>query len=85
MDAAMIAATTAVSANQGGGYRLKFDREEFLRLVEIARPKIIYRRGKNHLFAFDGFVMYSQRCHDQDFHDIRIIPAMEFSNYSWET
>jgi hypothetical protein len=85
MDAATMAATTAATtANQASGYRLKFNREEFLKLVEIAKPRIIYRRGKNHIFAFDGFVMYSQRCSDEDF-TAPIIPAIEFSNYSWET
>jgi hypothetical protein len=82
----MDAATTAAVAAEAhaSGYRLKFDREEFLQLVEIAKPRIIYRRGKNHLFAYDGFVMYSQKCSDEDF-KAKILHAIEFSNYSWET
>jgi len=78
--------TTAaiVAESHASGYRLKFDRDEFLKLVNIAKPRIIYRRGKNHLFAFDGFVMYSQRCRDEDF-TATIIDTIEFSNYSWET
>jgi hypothetical protein len=82
MDAATTAAVAAESHTSG--YRLKFDRAEFLKLVNIAKPHIIYRRGKNHLFAFDGFVMYSQRCSDEDF-KATIIDAIEFSNHSWET
>ena len=84
MDAAVLAATSAES-NHASGYRLKFEREEFLRLVAIAKPAIIYRRGKNHLFAYDGFVMYTQKCSDEDFREAKIIPAIEFSNYAWET
>ncbi len=81
----MDAATTAAAAeNQASGYRLKFRREEFLQLVDIAKPRLIYRRGKNHLFAFDGFVMYSQECRDEDFR-VKIIDSIEFSNYSWAT
>jgi len=77
--------TTAVTAEaHASGYRLKFDRDEFLQLVEIAKPSIIFRRGKNHLFAYLGFVMYSQKCSDKDF-KAKIIHAIEFSNYSWDT
>jgi hypothetical protein len=82
MEAATMAAVAAAESN-ASGYRLKFNREEFLQLVEIAKPRIIYRRGKNHLFAFDGFVMYSQKCSDEDF-KVKIINAIEFSNYGWE-
>ena len=82
----MDAATTAAVAAEAhaSGYRLKFDREDFLQLVDIAKPRIIYRRGKNHLFAYDGFVMYTQKCSDEDL-KAKIIHAIEFSNYSWET
>ncbi len=83
MDITMMAATA--SENHASGYRLKFEREEFLQLVEIAKPRIIYRRGKNHLFAFDGFVMYSQKCSDENFKEAKVIHAAEFSNYAWET
>ncbi|HIH88412.1 TPA: hypothetical protein HA344_04275 [Candidatus Bathyarchaeota archaeon] len=82
MEAATVAAAASADSN-ASGYRLKFNREEFLQLVEIAKPRIIYRRGKNHLFAFDGFVMYSQKCSDEDF-KVKIINTVEFSNYGWE-
>ena len=80
----MEAATAASTENAASGYRLKFRREEFLRLVDIAKPRIIYRRGKNHIFAFEGFVMYSQDCRDSDF-SAMIIDTLEFSNWSWAT
>lgn len=78
---ATIAAIEA--ATETGSYRVKFSREKFLELVRVARPKIIYRRRKNHFFAFDGFVMYSQECSDGDFPGVRIVEAMELSNYAW--
>ena len=77
------ASTTGMEA-EASSYRLKFSRKEFLKLVEIAKPHIIYRRGKNHLFAFDGFVMYSQECKNEDF-GVTILDTLEFSNYSWAT
>ncbi len=80
----MEAATAANTENAASGYRLKFRREEFLRLVDIAKPRVIYRRGKNHIFAYDGFVMYSQDCRDGDF-SATIIESIEFSNWSWAT
>jgi hypothetical protein len=82
----MLAGTTAAAAERrhASGYRLKFDREEFLKLVNLAEPSIVYKRGKNHFFAFDGFVMYSQKCGDGDF-KATIIDAVEFSNSSWDT
>jgi hypothetical protein len=81
----MLAATTAAPERRhASGYRLKFDRDEFLKLVNIAKPAIVYKRGKNHLFAFDGFVLYSQKCSDGDF-KATIIDAIEFSNSNWDT
>ncbi len=73
----------AAEAAHSSSYRLKFRKVEFLRLVDIASPRIIYRRGKNHLFAYDGFVVYCQECSDQDFR-APVIEAIEFSNYQWQ-
>ena len=75
------AATTAASQNSSS-YRVKFRRNEFLRLVEIANPGIIYHSGRMHFFAFDGFVMYTFDCDDVDFSQ-PVIDAIEFSNYMW--
>ena len=71
-----------VAAQHTGSYRVKFKREQFLELVEIAKPKIIYHRGRMHFFAHDGFVMYSLECDNNDFTH-KILEAIEFSNQVW--
>jgi hypothetical protein len=75
-----VAATAA--AQHSSSYRVKFRRREFLELVEIAKPRIIYHRGRMHFFAYDGFVMYTFECEDSDFSQ-RVLEAIEFSNYQW--
>lgn len=80
------AITPAIVAEmQASSYRVKFARAQFLELVEIAHPKIIYHRKSTHFFAFDGFVMYCQQCKDEDFPNQRVIEAIEFSNEIWST
>lgn len=78
---AMAGATVAATIN-ASSYRVKFRREEFLELVEIAKPGIIYHRGRMHFFAYDGFVMYTFQCRDEDFSQ-KVMNAIEFSNYQW--
>ena len=63
-------------------YRVKFRKEEFIRLVHMAEPKIIYRTRRIHFFAFEGFVMYTFDCEDDDFR-VPIVRAIEFSNMAW--
>lgn len=75
-------ATAATTTMQASSYRVKFRREEFLRLVDIAKPRIIYHRRRMHFFAFDGFVMYTFDCDDIDF-SRPILETIEFSNYTW--
>jgi hypothetical protein len=75
-----VAATAA--AQHSSSYRVKFRRREFLELVEIAKPRIIYHRNRMHFFAYDGFVMYTFECEDSDFSQ-RVLEAIEFSNYQW--
>lgn len=72
----------AMAAQHTSSYRVKFKRREFLELVEIAKPRIIYRRRRMHFFAFDGFVMYTFECDNSDFSQ-KIMEAIEFSNYQW--
>jgi hypothetical protein len=60
-------AAAAAAAQYTSSYRVKFERKEFLELVEIAKPRMIYRVRRIHFFAFDGFVMYSLKCEDRDF------------------
>ncbi len=83
---AVAGATTAavIAAAQTSSYRVKFRRREFLELVDIAKPEIIYKRGKNHFFAFDGFMVYSQECDDRDFGQ-KVLDSIELSNSSWQT
>ena len=79
----MAATTSAVVASQNtSSYRVKFRRQEFLELVRIAKPRIIYHRKRMHFFAFDGLVMYSFECIDSDFSQT-VIEALECSNYQW--
>ena len=75
-----VAATAA--AQHTSSYRVKFRRKEFLELVEIAKPKIIYHRKRMHFFSYDGFVMYTFACVNDDFSQ-KVLETMEFSNYQW--
>ena len=77
---AVVAAT--VVAQHTSSYRVKFRKEEFLELVEVANPKIIYQTGRTHFFAYDGFVMYTFECRDNDFKQ-KVLHAIEFSNQAW--
>ena len=78
-----IAGSTAVIAAQHtSSYRVKFRRKEFLELMEMAKPEVIYQIGRMHFFAFDGFVMYTFECEDRDFKQ-KILHAIEFSNQAW--
>ena len=61
------AAAAAAAAQHSSSYRVKFMREEFLELVRIAKPSIIYYRKRMHFFAYDGFVMYTFECENSDF------------------
>jgi hypothetical protein len=76
------AAAAAIAALHTSSYRVKFRRKEFLELVEIAEPKIIYHRRRMHFFSYDGFVMYSFECDNSDFGQ-KVIEAIEFSNEAW--
>jgi hypothetical protein len=75
-------AATAVSEMNASSYRVKFDKQNFLELVHISRPRIIYHRKNLHFFAYDGFVMYTDQCDNSDFSQ-KILDAIEFSNYQW--
>ena len=79
---AVAASTAAIAAQHTSSYRVKFRRKEFLELMEIAKPEIIYQTGRMHFFAFDGFVMYTFECQDSDFKQ-KVLHAIEFSNQAW--
>lgn len=72
-----VAAASAVSSSS---YRVKFMRGEFLELVQIAKPGLIYQTGRMHFFSHNGFVVYTFQCRDEDFSQ-RVLHAVEFSNY----
>lgn len=69
---------------QASAYRVKYTREEFLKLVKIADPQIIYRVERIHFFSYDGFVMYTFECGDEDFIGKTIIQCVEFTNTPWK-
>ena len=75
-------AAVAVAAKHTSSYRVKFRRKEFLELVEMAKPRIMYHRRRMRFFAFDGFVMYTFECEETDFKQ-KVLHAIEFSNESW--
>ncbi len=79
-----VASLAAVqAATETSSYRVKLAREEFIRLVRFARPRVIFHRRKNLFFAYGGFVVYSQECIPQDFPGQNVIEAKELSNYAW--
>jgi hypothetical protein len=78
----MAEASIAAAESEASSYRVKFDRENFLDLIRIAHPKILYRRKNMYFFAYDGFVMYCDQCQESDFTE-RILDAIEFSNSQW--
>lgn len=65
-------------------YRIKFRRTEFLEILNIAKPPRIYKVSKFYYFAFDGFIMYTKECRDDDLLGYPIIRAIEFSNVGWQ-
>jgi len=71
------AGTKAAASVTASSYRVKF-----MERVEIAKPRIIYHRGRMHFFAFDSFVMYTFQYKDEYFSQ-KGIRAIEFSNYQW--
>jgi len=79
---AEMAAIVAVAVQNTSSYRVKFQRNEFLELAEIAKPNRIYNRGKMCFFAFDDFVIYTFECKDSDFKQ-KAMHAIEFSNQAW--
>jgi len=72
----------AASAVSSSSYRVKFRRDEFLELVQLAKPRLIYQTGRMHFFSHDGFVVYTFQCREEDFAQ-KVIHAVEFSNYQW--
>lgn len=79
-----MAETAAIAASsEASSYRVKFDREHFIELVGIAKPRLIYRRKNMYFFAYDSFVMYCDQCQASDFTE-KVLDAIEFSNVQWK-
>ncbi len=76
-------AGAGVAAVHTSSYRVKFRKKEFLDLIDIANPKLIYQVNKIFFFAYDGFVMYTFECQAKDFMNQCILRAIEFSNQQW--
>lgn len=76
-------AASIYTSAAASSYRIKFDRKNFLELVDIAKPRIIYRRKNVYFFAFDGFLVYCDQSEETDF-STKIIDAIQFSNYLWQ-
>jgi hypothetical protein len=78
--------TTTMTMNgetpNSSSYRVKFRGDDFLRMVSIAEPKIIYHVGRIHFFSHDGFVMYTMECRSGDFAQT-VMEVIEFSNVPW--
>jgi len=82
MATAAVMVPIIAAAQHTSSYRVKFKRKEFLELVEIAKPRMIYHRGRMHFFSFDGFVMYTFECKNSDFKQ-KVLNTIEFSNQAW--
>jgi len=70
------------AAAHTSSYRVKFRKNEFMDLVQMAQPSVIYHVRRMHFFAHDGFVMYTLECESEDF-SIKVRHAIEFSNMQW--
>jgi hypothetical protein len=70
-------------AYSSGGYRVKFRRQQFLEIVRLVQPKIIYYVKNMYFFSFDGFAVYTNECADSDFSGRKVVEAIEFSNMPW--
>jgi len=70
------------AAAHTSSYRVKFRKNEFMDLVQMAQPSVIYHVGRMHFFAHGGFVVYTLECESEDF-SIKVMSAIEFSNTQW--
>ncbi|MHA1996214.1 MAG: hypothetical protein ACW97Z_16905 [Candidatus Hodarchaeales archaeon] len=77
------AAGTTAATIHTSSYRVKFRRKEFLDLVDTAQPRTVYRVKRIFFFSYDGFVMYTFECNEEDFINQTVIHAIEFSNQQW--
>lgn len=53
---------------------VNFGRTEFLEIVHVEKPGIIYRGEGRHFFFLVGLAVSSMECSEDDFHDQLVIP-----------
>lgn len=67
------------------GYRMKLDQQEFLDLLRLSETKRVYKVSKYMFFAFDGFIMFTQKCSISDVEIYaKVVKGREFSNAAWQ-
>lgn len=76
--------TTSNELVNGSGYRLKFSREEYIKLLQEAKPIRLYKVDNFVYFCFDGFIMYCDKMKENDLMRYQIYKAIEFANYPWK-
>jgi hypothetical protein len=52
---------------QGNISEAEFGRVEFLEIVQVEKPRIIYTSGTKHFFFLAGLAVSTQECHHSDF------------------
>ena len=62
-----------VGAVHGGKGAVDFGRREFLEIVHVERPSIIYRTRENHFFFLAGLAVCTAECNDVDFQSEHLI------------
>lgn len=57
----------------GGKGALDFGRSEFLEIVHVERPRIIYKASARHFFFLAGLAVCTSECSDTDFESSHLI------------
>jgi hypothetical protein len=68
-----------VKRDSTGELSAKFGKQEFLEIVRIEKPKVIYYNGIIHFFFFDGLVVCSSECEENDFEELEFVRVHELS------
>jgi len=51
----------------GGRSAVDFGRVEFLEIIHVERPGIVYKSGESHFFFVAGLAVRTSECSDSDF------------------
>lgn len=57
----------------GGRSEVDFGRVEFLEIIHVERPRIIYRGQQKHFFFLAGLAVCTSECNDSDFEPAHIV------------